>query len=123
MDERLRRLERQAALGDREAELRWREECKRIGLYFRDRQPDEILSEAEEIQEDYDEIFWHAKGPRHFSWNPACPCCGDWSKWSAKLTQDHHTWGHRWGGQNSKRKTLRTHRNAKHKSKNYRLRD
>ena len=120
MDDKLRRLERLAALGDPEAEAAWRRENGRRGLYFRDRQPHETLTQWEESQEDYDEIFWHAKGPKYFAWWSGCPCCQDWGRLAAKLTKAHHVWGHRWGGQNSKRKTLRTHRDGSRK--NYRLR-
>ena len=74
MDERIRRVERRALAGDLEAERLWRRLCGRMGLYFKDHQPDETLTEWEEVQKDYDDLFWHAKGPKHFMWREWCPC-------------------------------------------------
>jgi hypothetical protein len=117
MDNHLRRLERQAATGDHLARQQWKAAVIRAG--FPDPDDDGPLTEWEEIQKDYDEIFWHAKGPKHFSWSSGCWCCFDVSKWAVKLMQDHHDWGHRgWNNRNAKRKTIRTHRDGS--SKNYR---
>jgi len=73
MDLQLRQLERQAHAGDPDAEMRWIRLCGRRGLYFKDYQPDEVLTEWEEVQADYDSIIWHAKGPKYFFYN-FCSC-------------------------------------------------
>lgn len=112
MDNQLRRIERRALAGDAEAERLWRRLCGRIGLYFRDHQPNEILTEWEEIQADYDEIWWHRRKALRWGW--------DWEPMGG-LVKAHHTWGHRgWNNRNSKRKTLRTHRDGSRR--NYKIR-
>ena len=123
MDYDLRRLERQAAAGDYASHQQWKAALKRAGVPDPDEEAlNAPLTEWEENQKDFDEIFWHAKGPKHFSWSTDCFCCHDASKWAVKLMQDHHEWGHRgWNNRNAKRKTLRTHRNSKHKARNHRL--
>lgn len=115
MDERLRRAERRAAAGDPEAEDLWRKLCGRMGLYFKDHRPNEILSEWEEIQQDYDEIWWHRRKALRLDWD------GDPINHGG-LYKAHHSWGHRgWSERNAKRKTMRTHRDGSRK--NYRLRN
>ncbi len=121
MDDQLRRAERAAATGSPEDVARFERLCGRIGLFFRDRKPDEILSDAEETQQDYDETWWHGNTARK---------CGIWrySDWrhgdvdfNSAVFKAHHQWGHRgWGSKNSKRQTLRTHRDGSRR--NYRLR-
>lgn len=109
MDERFRQAEREwLATGLPEAEDRFRRECARFGLRFRDHKREEILTEWEEIQADYDEIAWHARKALRWGW--------DWDP-RGGLVKAHHTWGHRgWNNRNSKRKTLRTHRDGKGKN-------
>jgi hypothetical protein len=113
MDEELRRAEREfLSDGTPEAEERFIRYCARKGLHFRNHKREEILTEWEEVQADYDEIAWHARKALRWGW--------DWDP-RGGLVKAHHTWGHRgWSNRNSKRKTLRTHRNGKHKARNYR---
>jgi hypothetical protein len=118
MDDYFRRVERAAAGGDPEAEILLQKLYRRCGYFFRDHKRDEILTEWEELQQDYDDIFWHQKGPKYFMWGGYCSCCRDVSKWSEKLVKAHkpspkHT------PKNFKRKTLRTHRDGSRK--NYKL--
>lgn len=120
MDEQLRRAERAAATGNPEAEAYWRRLCGRRGLFFKDYVPDEVLSEWEKAQQGFDDLWWHANTSRK---------CGIWKNgdfwdcdFKSSVFKAHHHWGHRWAGsQNSKRKTIRTHRDGSRKS--YRLRD
>ena len=115
MDEQLRRAERAAANGDPEAAAAWLQLCGRMGLFFRDHQPNEILSEAEDAQLDYDDIWWHRRKCLRLDWD------GDPIN-NGGLYKAHHKWGHRgWNNRNAKRKTLRTHRDGSRK--NYRLRN
>lgn len=109
MDEHLRRLERQAATGDYAARQQWRAAVMRAGLP----DPDAVgpLTEWEEIQKDYDQIFWHRTTALRFGWDME-PRGG--------ICKAHHTWGHRgWNNRNAKRKTLRTHRDGSRK--NYKI--
>lgn len=105
MDDNIRRLERQAASGDYEARLRWKAALARAG--YPDPDEEELnapLTEAEEAQAAYDEIFWHRTKALRFGWDME-PRAG--------ICKAHHTWGHRgWKNRNSKRKTLRTHRDG-----------
>ncbi len=115
MDEQIRRLERRAKDGDYQDRAYWKAALERAG------HPDPDLAEIqaplnhfEEVQEDFDEIWWHAKERLRFGW--------DWEP-RGGLVKAHHSWGHRRGhrGENSKRKTLRTHRDGSrrcHKIKN-----
>jgi len=114
MDEQIRRAERAAATGDPEAVALWIRLCARMGLHFRDfPRTSEELTDAEEVQADYDDIFWHRTTALRMGW--------DWEP-RAGLYKAHHTWGHRgWGEKNGKQKTLRTHRDGSRK--NYRLRN
>ena len=122
MDEQLRRAERAAATGNPEAEAYWRHLCGRRGLFFKDYVPDEVLSEWEEAQQDYDDSWWHANTPRK---------CGLWNHgdlnhfdfdFRTAVFKTHCRWGHAWkGAENSKRQTIRTHRDGSRKS--YRLRN
>lgn len=123
MDDQLRRAQRQAATGDPEAEIRYTQLCGRIGLYFRDHQPDETLSEAEEVQQDYDDIFWHRKSVIAFKWTGYCRCCYDYGSFFASGTVKAKDMKRRdnWGNNNAKRNTLRTHRDGSRK--NYRLKN
>jgi len=127
MDERLRRLERQAAAGDYYAHKAWKAACKRAGIP----DPDEAaltapLTEWEWEQQDYDDLFWHAdRRYRLQLWGGSENGLGWYcdNDFHPSLHKAHHTWGHRgWDNKNRKQKTLRTHRNGKHKSRNYRLR-
>jgi hypothetical protein len=113
MDDQLRRLERQAMIGNNQDRTAWKVALDRAGL------PDPELAALqaplthfEEVQQDFDEIWWHAKERLRFGW--------DWEP-RGGLVKAHHKWGHRNGerGENSKRKTLRTHRNGS--SRCYRL--
>jgi hypothetical protein len=108
MDEHIRRLERRAAAGDYTARQQWRVAVMRAGYP----DPDDAgpLTEWEEIQKDYDKIWWHGK-PSHCWWWGEIPIGG--------LVKAHHTWGHRGWNPNSKRKTLRTHRDGSRK--NYKI--
>ncbi len=82
----------------------------------------ETLTEWEEVQQDFDDLWWHGNTPRK---------CGLWGGtgidrfWDVDFRKGvfkaHLTWGHRWGGENSKRQTLRTHRDGSRKD--YRLKD
>lgn len=113
MDERLRRLERLAATGDCAARLEWRRALAQAGLP--DPDADDLnapLTEAELYQLDYDEIFWHRTTALRFGWDME-PRAG--------ICKAHHKWGHRGFNPNSKRKTLRTHRDGSRSV--YRLRD
>ncbi len=111
MDDQLRRVERQALSGDPEAKILLQQLYGRLGLYFRDREREEILSEPEEIQGDFDEIWWHRRKALRLDWD------GDPKP---SICKAHHPWGHRgWGAKNAKRQTLRTHRDGSRR--NYRL--
>lgn len=105
MDNDIRRLERLAATGDYEARQRWKAALARAG--YPDPDEEELnapLTEAEEAQAAYDEIFWHRTKALRFGWDME-PRAG--------ICKAHHTWGHRgWANRNSKRKTLRTHRDG-----------
>lgn len=121
MDERLRRIERQALAGDPEAEILWRRLCGRRGLYFRDHQPDEILTEWEKIQQDYDDLAWQGRPWRGllYQWC-GCRCCGYQASTAKKLVKGRDlSFCDNWGDNNAKRKTLRTHRDGSRK--NYKL--
>lgn len=101
--------------GDAEARARYARACERIGLCFRDRQPLEDLSEWEEVQADYDDIWWHRRKALRLDWDGEPINNGG-------LYKAHHQWGHRgWDAKNSKRKTIRTHRDGSRR--NFRLRD
>jgi hypothetical protein len=106
MDEFLRRLERRAKGGDYQDRAYWMAALERAGL------PDPDLEEIsaplthfEAIQQDFDDIWWHSTKRFRFGWDFE-PVKG--------LVKAHHSWGHRRGhhGENSKRKTLRTHRDG-----------
>lgn len=106
MDNKLRRAERDMLRGSPNGESDYRRMCARVGLYFKDHKPLEDLSEWEEAQEDYDDIWWHRRKALRLDWD------GDPIN-SGGLYKAHHPWGHRgWGSKNSKRKTLRTHRDG-----------
>lgn len=123
MDEQLRRAERDLTSGNPEVEERWLRYCARIGLFFRDHKRGEILSEWEESQQDYDEIWWHRKSIKSFKWTSYCRCCYDYGSKYANSRVKAKDMGIRnnWGDNNAKRKTLRTHRDGSRR--NYRLRD
>jgi hypothetical protein len=121
MDEQLRRAERAAATGNPEDVAHWRRLCGRRGLFFKDYAPDEVLSEWEEAQQDYDDSWWHANTPRK---------CGLWNRgdlghydfdFKTAVFKAHHRWGHYYVSGNSKRQTIRTHRDGSRR--NYRLRN
>lgn len=124
MDDQLRRLERLAATGDRASRELWKAALVRAG--FPD--PDEEalkapLTEWEEAQAHYDDLWWHASTPHKCGlWNHSCFRHRD-EDFAPSVFKAHHDWGHRWGGENSKRKTMRTHRNGKHRSRDHRLRE
>jgi len=113
MDDYLRRLERLAATGDYVSRQQWKGALVRAG--FPD--PDEEalkapLTEWEESQKHYDDLAWQRTTAGRMGWDfePRSGC-----------GKAHHTWGHRgWNNRNSKRKTIRTHRNGSRK--NHRLR-
>jgi len=85
-----------------------------MGLYFKDHQRGEILSEWEEVQLDYDETWWHSRKALRFDWD-GIPRSG--------TVKAHHSWGHHgFGSKNAKRKTLRTHRVSRKKARSFRLR-
>jgi len=114
MDDYLRRLERQVATGDYVSRKRWIAALVRAG--FPD--PDEAaltapLTEWEEAQKNYDDLAWQrtTAGRMGWDWEPRSGC-----------GKAHHVWGHRgWNNRNSKRKTIRTHRDGSRK--NHRLRE
>lgn len=116
MDEQLRRLERLASSGDYYARVQWKTALLRAGLP----DPDAMalagpLTLAEEIQEQFDDIWWHRRKCLRLDWD------GDPIN-SGGLYKAHHPWGHRgWGAKNSKRQTLRTHRDGSRRD--YQLRD
>lgn len=105
MDEQLRRLHRQAQRGDYQARIAWKAACERAGHPSDLEEIAAPLTYFEEVQQDFDEIWWHAKERLRFGW--------DWAP-RGGLVKAHHAWGHRRGdkGENSKRKTLRTHRDG-----------
>jgi hypothetical protein len=117
MDESLRRAEREAALDDYDARQRYRRMLVRSG------QPDpfelEEHSWVDGVQDGYDDLWWHGNTARK---------CGLWRgrdfwdcDFKTSVFKAHHRWGHDpYRGTNSKRKTLRTHRDGSRK--NYRLR-
>jgi len=114
MDREIRELERRVGEGSYEARLRWKALLCRLGS---DPNTEELcapLSEAEEIQEAYDDIWWHRRKALRLDWDGGPINNGG-------LYKAHHSWGHRgWSERNAKRKTLRTHRDGSRK--NYRLR-
>ena len=107
MDEEIRRLERLVATGDYAARQQWRVAVMRAGYPDPDEDALGPLTEWEEIQKDYDEIFWHRTKALRFGWDME-PRAG--------ICKAHHTWGHRGWNPNSKRKTVRTHRNGSRNS-------
>lgn len=128
MDEHLRRLERQVATGDYAVRQDWVRALIRAGYP----DPDLVdlvapMTEAECAQEDYDDTFWHAdRRYRLQLWGGSENGLGWYcdNDFHTSLHKAHHTWGHRgWNNKNRKQKTLRTHRNSKHKSRKFRLRD
>ena len=121
MDLELRRIERRMRAGEFGAEEEWRRKCGRRGLYFRDRRPAGDLTEWEEIQADYDDIWWHRKSVKTLKFTGYCRCCCDFNTWARKLVKAKDmAWRSNWGDNNAKRKTLRTHRDGSRR--NYRLR-
>ena len=122
MDDQIRRLEREAARGGYEARRAW----KRCLQWIGEPDPDQAELEApatewEEAQADYDDLWWHSNTPRK---------CGLWGgsggwrfydiDFKTAVFKAHLHWGHLWGGHNSKRKTLRTHRKGS-RGRNVRL--
>lgn len=106
MDEQIRRLARQVEAGNYQDRAAWKTALIRAG--YGDPDLEEItapLTYAEVVQQDFDEIWWHAAKRLRFGW--------DWMP-RGGLVKAHHPWGHRrgHGGENSKRKTLRTHRDG-----------
>lgn len=72
-------------------------------------------SKWDEIQSKYDDLAWQrtTAGRIGWDWEPR-PGCG----------KAHRPVGHRgWDDRNAKRATLRTHRDARRRSHNYRLKD
>jgi hypothetical protein len=113
MDDYLRRLERQAASGDYVSRQQWKAALARAGLPDPDEEALKApLTEWEESQKHYDDLAWQrtTAGRMGWDWEPRSGC-----------GKAHHVWGHRgWNNRNSKRKTIRTHRNGSRK--NHRLR-
>lgn len=104
MDAQIRRLERQAKLGDYEDRARWKAALERAGRP--DPDVEELLaplSHEEALQADFDEIWWHSTKRFRFGWDMD-PIGG--------LIKAHNMGHHSNRGENSKRKTLRTHRNG-----------
>ena len=120
MDDYLRRLERQAASGDYVSRQQWKAALERAGLP--DPDLEELLApptEEEVAQAGYDEQWWHGNTARK---------CGLWGRrnfddvdFKSAVFKAHHTWGHRGWNPNSKRKTLRTHRDGSRK--NYKIKE
>jgi len=124
MDDYLRRLERQAAYGDIAARQQWKAALERAGFPDPDEEAAKApLTEWEEIQNDFDEIWWHGSTPLKCGlWGGRTGIGRFWDvDFSQSLFKAHHDWGHRWGDPNSKRKTLRTHRDGSRK--NYKIKD
>lgn len=104
MDAHIRRLERRARLGDYEDRARWKAALERAG--FPDPDLEEIrapLTHFEVIQQDFDDIWWHSTKRFRFGWDMD-PIGG--------LIKAHNMGHHSHRGENSKRRTLRTHRNG-----------
>jgi len=122
MDDYLRRLERLAASGDYTSREQWKAALERAGLPDPDEEALKApLTEWEEAQAHYDDLWWHASTPHKCGlWNHSCLRHRD-EDFAPSVFKAHHEWGHRCGGENSKRQTLRTHRDGSRK--NYRLRD
>jgi len=122
MDDQLRLAERAVRAGEPGAESLWRFLCARRGLYLRDRQPPEELTEWEEIQADYDDLWWQRKSVVGFKWTSGCRCCFEYgNKFANKLVKGKDQRNRsNWGDNNAKRKTLRTHRDGSRRA--YRLR-
>jgi len=75
----------------------------------------EAPTEWDEVQEDWDDLWWHRRKALCLDWDGRPINHG-------ALYKAHHEWGHKgFIDTNSKRKTLRTHRDSKHKSRNYQL--
>lgn len=121
MDGHRRKLERKAATGDYDAWIAYRHAVVRSG----ERDPAELgePTEWEDIQDEFDNIFWHAKrGLKCGLWGSNGVNCFWDVDFKTSVFKAHHDWGHKgWGDGNSKRKTLRTHRSTKKKARNYRL--
>jgi hypothetical protein len=106
MDAHIRRLERQARLGDYEDRARWKAALERAGRP--DPDIEELLaplSHEEALQEDFDGIWWHSTRRFRFGWDMD-PVGG--------LIKAHNMGYHSNRGENSKRKTIRTHRDSSH---------
>ena len=120
MDDQLRRAERDFFSGDPEAEERFIRACARMGIRIRNHKRDEILTEWEEIQQIYDDQWWHGNTARK---------CGLWGRrnfgdvdFKSAVFKAHHDWVHwGWNNRNAKRKTLRTHRDGSRS--NYKIKD
>lgn len=123
MDDRLRKAEREfAAIGDYESWRRLQVELARAG-YDVESELLAPLSEVEEFQVDYDELWWHAKrGLRCGLWGSNGSHSFEDVDFAPSVYKAHHKWGHTWQGkENSKRKTLRTHRDGSRK--NYKIKN
>lgn len=124
MDESIRRIERTTSLDwtpeDQERLLR---SYDRMGLRVRIFDLADALTEWEEIQSDYDDLWWHASTPHKCGlWGGSHSGCFRDVDFRSSVFKAHHEWRHRWGGENSKRKTLRNHRDNRSRSKAYKPR-
>ena len=115
MDQYLRNLQRQAASGDYQARKAWIAARVRAGFPHPDKEYlSAPLSEYEHIQEDYDETFWLAR-PRLGVISMWCGigCCGYINELATKFIKPKDfTFTFSKMTKNSKRKTLRTHRDG-----------
>ena len=92
-----------------------------VGDPIKDRDLSEVLSEWEETQQDYDDLWWHRKSVMSLMDGNHCPCCIRYSSKGASLVKAKNmSFRSNWGDNNAKRKTIRTHRDGSRRD--YRLR-
>jgi hypothetical protein len=108
MDNSLRSLERTYRLEQTADSLSALNRARtRAGLPEIDPHP--LLTYAYEVQEEFDEIWWHRRGPWPFIFGNRY-MDKDYDKHAKKLVKPHKMRNSFRRGKNSKRKTLRTHR-------------
>jgi len=91
------------------------------GRPIKDRDTSNDPTPLEEIQSDYDDIWWHCKSVKSLMDGNGCRCCTGYNPRAASLVKAKSmTFRSNWKDNNAKRKTLRTHRNGSRR--HYRLR-
>lgn len=84
------------------------------GRPIKNHKPQEVLTEWEEVQLDYDDLHWQRYGYKHFRANNGCSCCQSYeTPFAAQLTKPKYlNFRDNVSDNNAKRKTIRTHRSG-----------